>query len=752
MMAVSSSSASVAVEKATSDLLMGPDWTMNIEICDSINSNHWQPKDVVKAVKKRLQHRSSKVQILALTLLETMVKNCGDYVHFQITERNILEEMIKIVRKKADMQVRDKILVLLDSWQEAFGGAGGKYPQYYWAYEELRRSGVSFPKRSPDAAPIFTPPPTHPSSSSRNMQPGYGMPSSSSKTLDETMATEIESLSMSSLESMRHVLDLLSDMLQAVNPNDRAAVKDEVIVDLVDRCRTNQKKLMQMLTTTGDEELLGRGLELNDSIQSLLARHDAIASGASFPSQGASSSTISSEGQSSVNQIEVKSPSPAESSTPKASPPTAVYSEPRGESDEEEEDEFAQLARRHSKTQSATSKDATIGSSENSGSMNTNSTTPYVPETSTSIPSNALALPDPPAPISTTSKDQDIIDLLSITLSLAPSSPPPTTYAPSSAPTQGSMHQIPVPSSAEGYSYSPQSYPGNLPFNSYVAPWAQPQSKSEFQTQPPQQMYQSRSQPTTPPSHQHVAPWALTQPPQQMYQSRSQPTTPPSPQQLHAHYQSEQVMHHQHNQQPQSELPQSQLQNQHLQYNPQQHNEPQPSQYQPQHHPHLQPQHRPHLQQPQPQPQLQIQSAPQPQPQPPMQLQSQQSQPQPQYQNQHAQYPASYPPPPWAATPGYANYQSHLSAQNAISTSQVNSATASYPPAAQGVRPLQHNHSFSSPAVDPRAGNSGQRPFVPSYRLFEDLNVFGNTDGRVSGTSSNVSGAMGPGMVGGGRK
>ncbi|RYR61697.1 hypothetical protein Ahy_A04g018895 isoform F [Arachis hypogaea] len=149
-MASSSSSATVAVEKATSDLLMGPDWTMNIEICDSINSNHWirkrgkgekdsmQPKDVVKAVKKRIQHKSTKVQLLALTLLETMVKNCGDQVHFQIAERNILDEMIKIVRKKAHMQVRDKILVLLDSWQEAFGGPGGKYPQYYWAYEELK--------------------------------------------------------------------------------------------------------------------------------------------------------------------------------------------------------------------------------------------------------------------------------------------------------------------------------------------------------------------------------------------------------------------------------------------------------------------------------------------------------------------------------------------------------------------------------------------------------------------------------------
>ncbi|KAI3473107.1 hypothetical protein Pfo_030399 [Paulownia fortunei] len=338
----SSSSATVRVEKATSEFLIGPDWTLNIDICDTINSNQMLAKDVVKAVKKRLQHKNPKVQLLALTLLETMVKNCGDYVHFQIAERNILQEMVKIVKKKTDMHVRDKILTLIGSWHEAFGGSGGRYPQYYMAYEDLRRSGVEFPRRPPDAAPIFTPPVTH--LISRHPQPGYGMPSSSSTRLDEAMAAE-ENLSLSSINSMRDVLDLLTDMLQAVDPSDRSAIKDEVIIDLVEQCRANQRTLMQLLATTGDEELLGQGLELNDSLQSVLARHDSIASGSPLPPEVTNiTSGASEKHDSSLKSAEVSVPNATSNDTP--SPP--VFPAHRGLIDEEdeEEDDFAQLARR----------------------------------------------------------------------------------------------------------------------------------------------------------------------------------------------------------------------------------------------------------------------------------------------------------------------------------------------------------------------------------------------------------------------
>ncbi|KAL1545425.1 TOM1-like protein 6 [Salvia divinorum] len=596
----SSSSATVRVDKATSEFLIGPDWTLNMEICDILNSNQMLAKDVVKAIKKRLQHKNPKVQLLALTLLETIVKNCGDYVHFQIAEKNILPEMVKIVKKKTDMHVRDKILTLIGSWHEAFGALGGRYPQYYMAYEDLRRFGVHFPRRPPDAAPIHTPPATHAVSTP---PPGYGMPSSSSTRLDEAMAAE-DTLSLSGLNSMRDVLELLTDMLQAVDPSDCSAVNDEIIADLVEQCRINQRKLMQLLGTTGDEEILVKGLELNDSLQSVLAKHDAIASGSPLAPQPTPPTHAASEKhESNLRSSEVSTPPATANETPPARAFTVIDEE------DDEEDDFAQLARRHSKARSDVSQNSNTAKSG------------VLSQESPSNPamSNALVPIDLPASVET--KDQNIAELLSIVLSTGSSSSNEQTTSPNHMPS----------STSPGTIFSSEAYPASNGFafnNNYVAPWAQPQ---------PQQLPQ---RPQLQPYHQPS------------YNSQS-----------------------------------------------------------------------PVYRQPQQQPQYQ------PQPQP-----------------QNSQY--TYPPPPWAATPGY--YSSHTPMSRPTYTYSSPSPAS---PSNNGTAMRFDFTSGEAQATNsiPRAG-AGQKPFIPSYRLFEDLDVFSSGDGRFRPTNNatpSLSGPTSQNMVGG---
>lgn len=267
------------VERATSDMLIGPDWAMNIEICDMLNHDPGQAKDVVKGIKKRLGSKNSKVQLLALTLLETIIKNCGDIVHMHVAERDVLHDMVKIVKKKPDFHVKEKILVLIDTWQEAFGGPRARYPQYYAAYQELLRAGAVFPQRSEGSAPVFTPPQTQPLSSyppnvrNADYQPDGAEPSAEA---------EFPTLSLTEIQNARGIMDVLAEMLNAIDPGNKEGLRQEVIVDLVEQCRTYKQRVVHLVNSTSDESLLRQGLSLNDDLQRVLVKHESIASGTSI--------------------------------------------------------------------------------------------------------------------------------------------------------------------------------------------------------------------------------------------------------------------------------------------------------------------------------------------------------------------------------------------------------------------------------------------------------------------------------------
>ncbi|KAL7166321.1 hypothetical protein ACSBR2_037070 [Camellia fascicularis] len=277
------------VERATSDMLIGPDWAMNIEICDMLNRDPSQSKDVVKGIKKRIGSKNPKVQLLALTLLETIVKNCGDLIHMHVAEKDVLHDMVKIVKKKPDIHVKEKILILIDTWQEAFGGPRARYPQFFAAYQELLRVGAVFPQRTERTAPVFTPPQTQPLTSyPQNIRaPEFGQ-----EAAESSADTEFPTLSLTEIQNARGIMDVLAEMLNALDPGNKEGLREEVIVDLVEQCRAYKQRVVHVVNSTSDESLLCQGLALNDDLQRLLAKHEAISSGTTVQTEKRNPETV----------------------------------------------------------------------------------------------------------------------------------------------------------------------------------------------------------------------------------------------------------------------------------------------------------------------------------------------------------------------------------------------------------------------------------------------------------------------------
>eukprot|EP00271_Cylindrocystis_brebissonii_P000482 TRINITY_DN1058_c0_g1_i1.p1 TRINITY_DN1058_c0_g1~~TRINITY_DN1058_c0_g1_i1.p1 ORF type:complete len:882 (+),score=290.86 TRINITY_DN1058_c0_g1_i1:279-2924(+) len=297
----SSSPMAQQVEKATNGILMEPDWSSNMDICDALNQDPGSIHTVVKAIKKRLQSKDPRVQLLALTLLETMMKNCGTNLHAEVAGKDILPEMVKIVKKRPDLKVREKILGLLDVWQEMFGGPTGRLQHYWQAYDDLRRSGVTFPERSSqegqgtsgpagfgtppsmqqplrDGTPVYHGEPARvPSYNS----PAYGSPSAVNRLGQEQVAGHQggDEIGLAEMANARSSNEVLTEMLNAADPNDRQALRNDVVGDLVEQCRTNQQRVLHMVNSSGDEELLRQGLALNDDLQKVLTRYEDMLQG-----------------------------------------------------------------------------------------------------------------------------------------------------------------------------------------------------------------------------------------------------------------------------------------------------------------------------------------------------------------------------------------------------------------------------------------------------------------------------------------
>ncbi|XP_070779010.1 TOM1-like protein 2 isoform X4 [Enoplosus armatus] len=239
------------IERATDGGLQNEDWTLNMEICDIINETDEGPKDAMRALKKRLSgNKNYREVMLALTVLETCVKNCGHRFHVQVANRDFIDGvLVKIISPKTNPPtiVQDKVLSLIQGTPEV---------------------DPAMIKYLAPASPAAGTPAPSPSPTAATATPAPNMPSPITATPEQIARLRSE------LDIVRGNTKVMSEMLTEMVPGQEDASDLELLQELNRTCRAMQQRVVELISRVSNEEVTEELLHVNDDLNNIFLRYE----------------------------------------------------------------------------------------------------------------------------------------------------------------------------------------------------------------------------------------------------------------------------------------------------------------------------------------------------------------------------------------------------------------------------------------------------------------------------------------------
>ncbi|TNY18871.1 VHS domain-containing protein [Rhodotorula diobovata] len=296
------------IERACDPSLHEPNLSLDLEIADLINSKKANlPREAAVEVVRLVNHRNTHVAMLALHLLDILVKNCGYPFHLQISTKEFLNELVRRFPERPPTfppPPMKKILELVHEWKSTIC-VSSKRKEDLVHIRDMHRllsyKGYRFPNVDRRAAQVLNPTenlqtPDELEEEDREAQAAKlqelirrGTPKdlAAAQELMKIMAgaepekkPNYEEQVSKELDRVQQRVLLLNEMLNNANPRERF-VEGDAYDQIAQKCRHVQPKLQKWIADSAenDPDSMDRLLLINDLINQILKRYDAFKAG-----------------------------------------------------------------------------------------------------------------------------------------------------------------------------------------------------------------------------------------------------------------------------------------------------------------------------------------------------------------------------------------------------------------------------------------------------------------------------------------
>ncbi|KAG0246651.1 hypothetical protein BGX31_011189 [Mortierella sp. GBA43] len=266
------------IERACDPSRYEPDLALNLEICDVIKEKQKNtPREAAIYIVRLVNHKDSRVGMLALALLDNCVKNCGHPFHLQIATKEFLNALVRRFPERpltVPTNVQIRVLELIHEWYTTLCKTS-RYKDDLIHIRDMYRllsiKGYRFPQTKKSETSVLNPIDSLKSPAELEEEDRVAQAAEQNK-------PNYSEQSLAELDKLHRKASLLIEMLNDVKPGEIIG-KGDIFEDLYGTCKAAQPKIQKFITNKEDPENMEKLVELDGILNRVVEQYQQVKNG-----------------------------------------------------------------------------------------------------------------------------------------------------------------------------------------------------------------------------------------------------------------------------------------------------------------------------------------------------------------------------------------------------------------------------------------------------------------------------------------